>query len=903
MGQTVECSYRGSKQTAVLILGMHRSGTSLLSSLVQALGITVGENLLPSDIHNPAGYFEDRECVEIQDRLLEALSQPWNGEKGMLPFPSQWWRTPVMQPLVKELAGWIDRRIACGLHIWAVKDPRTTRFLPLWQELLQERGITVRYVLAVRDPAAMVASAVARDNVPARRMYLTWLRYNMEALLYAGANLAGVFIYSQWFNDGKAQIHRLATALDVPIDGVKFDNMLGRLLRSDLQRQDGSGHEAPSWASHVYSRLQELAGQINPREVGQVGTETEYYDAMLRQGETPDTTGALELVLSSKEAIPEALSLASNIRKQGRRVVVGTTEPVSTTSASEIPTVVIEYNGPPLIGPYGQHVRAAYSLWCGLQQRTYSALHIEGGNGLAAHCLAARHQGLPDWNGAIHVHYFQCPSWLRGDGSLHLKGIPDVEALYLERRILSDPDCRVHASPHLCEMLHQLVPESWNNPRNLASEKSSEPLVSICITHYNRPEFLSDCLDSVRVQTYGGTLEVVLVDDGSTRPDVQAFLDSLHDEFRTKNWQLIQRENGYLGAARNTAALAARGEYLFFLDDDNLLMPDGVQHAVRVAQNTGADIVTAVMAIFSGPAGYQPTRPEQLGVHAGNAPLLGVFENNLGDANALIRRSCWIELSGFTEDRDRGAEDWELFAKAILQGRCLEHSLKPLSWYRVAANSMSRTGDWWSDYRRALRSYEAALPAALRELPALAGILMRRMYDLEPFESETIYLRQTLRKFQASLAHAEGLLAHTQEQLAQTQDQLAQTQEHLVGTQGHLHYTQEQLIQSRDQLNQTQEHLAGTQGHLHYTQEQLIQSRDQLNQTQGLLAQAQQKIELLIQEQVILYASTSWKITLPLRMVKRQSMRLIHKVAAVRRLRGVIAENGGGTGVRPRKAK
>ena len=725
------------RRTAVLILGMHRSGTSLLSSLVEALGIALGDRLIPGDRHNPAGYFEDRDCVDIQERMLAALGQPWAGDKGMLPFPERWWHDPVMRPLVEELAAWIDAR-ASGEPVWALKDPRTTRFLPLWQELLQRRGITPRYLLAVRDPAEVAASEVTRDEVPAERVYRTWLRYNMEALLYAGPDLAGVFVYSQWLSDGAAQLQRLAAILGVSADYDECDAIVGRLVRLQPRRQPGDA-APPVWASHLYARLRRLSDQRNMDQVRGLAAEAEYFDALLRQGEEPDTEGALTAVLPTVSGLPEALSLADRLRAEGARVVLGVAAEAPAMTAPGVAVVVRQIDGPTVIG--GPQSRAAYASWRWLQQRDYAAVHIEGGEGLAAHCLDARRHGLPDQHDPIHVHYFARPAWLEEDGRLHLHSFAEAEAFCLERRVISSDGCRLLAPPVLLALLRHVAAEE---PACSSSPMSSrgEPLVSVCITHHNRPTMLSDCLASVRAQTYR-RLEVILVDDGSTEPAARIFVDGLEEEFLAKGWTLVRQDNRYLGAARNAAVHAAKGDYLFILDDDNLLMPDGVERAVRVAQHTNADIVTAVMALFHGPAGTDPTWPDQLWVFPGGAPLLGLFENSFGDASALVRRGCLQELDGFTEDRAVGAEDWEFFAKAALRGYRLEHSLTPLSWYRVSATGMARAGNWWSDYRRALRAYETVIPPALRELPALAGAIRRQANEAaERTQSLTAELAQ-----------------------------------------------------------------------------------------------------------------------------------------------------------------
>jgi glycosyltransferase involved in cell wall biosynthesis len=803
---TRENTQEKSDQTVVMVIGMHRSGTSLLSSFVQALGINIGDRLYPADNYNPAGYFEDHECMEIQERILEGLGRQWHTEQGMLPFPSAWWREAAMRPFVEELEDWLDRRLSSSGRIWAFKDPRTTRFLPLWQELFQSRGIIACYVLAIRNPSEVVASVTNRSAVPTGQIYRTWLRYNMEALLVGGKELAGVFDYANWFTDGIAQLRRLALILGRNLKDDELTIILGSLLREELYHQNVDGQISPAWALKFYEGLRQIAGNLDEAYIARLATEAEYFDAMLRQGEEPAIEGPVEAVFSSKEGLPAALQLAQGLRERGTRVVVGVTETIPEVTTVEAPVLLVESNGPVLQG--WLHTLATYSLWRWLQSRAYTAVHIEGGYGLAAHCLVGRNQGWSDSCGSIHVHYFSSPAWLEENGNLHLRGGLDAEAFYLEQRVLSDPACQIHAHPALHAVLRRVMAGStvvYNAP---VPVPSGEPLVSVCITHYNRALLLHDCLESVRRQTYGN-FEVVLVDDGSTEPSALAFLDSLTEEFKTKNWNLIRQENRYLGAARNKAASVARGEYLFMLDDDNLLVPDGLSLAVMVAQRTGADIVTAVMQLFEGKAGQKAALPDKLWVQAGDSLLLGLLENNFGDANALIRRDCWVELGGYTEDRGLGAEDWEFYAKAIFLGRRLEYSLKAFSWYRIEPSSMSRAGNWWSDYRRALRSYEAVLPPTLRELPALAGVLNRRVVQLEPFEPEVLILREHVEHLRSLLMTAESRFAEAEASLAETQRRVMRIQ---------------------------------------------------------------QEVEALNHERQIVYASSSWRLTAPLRAIKQRAI-------------------------------
>src|SRR5689334_14926006 len=64
----------------IIVTGMHRSGTSLTASLLSAAGVNMGGNLLPADAHNPDGYFEDVEFLELNRTILQQAVEP--GEKG-----------------------------------------------------------------------------------------------------------------------------------------------------------------------------------------------------------------------------------------------------------------------------------------------------------------------------------------------------------------------------------------------------------------------------------------------------------------------------------------------------------------------------------------------------------------------------------------------------------------------------------------------------------------------------------------------------------------------------------------------------------------------------------------------------------------------------------------------------
>lgn len=134
----------------------------------------------------------------------------------------------------------------------------------------------------------------------------------------------------------------------------------------------------------------------------------------------------------------------------------------------------------------------------------------------------------------------------------------------------------------------------------VASESSS-PLVSVCLTHFNRPELVQQAIDSILEQDYAN-YELILVDDGSNDTAAVRYIESLQQSFDSRGWQIIRTANKYLGAARNTAAKHAKGQYLLFLDDDNVAFPHQISTYVNVAERTQAQVVTAGHAVFKGVA-------------------------------------------------------------------------------------------------------------------------------------------------------------------------------------------------------------------------------------------------------------------------------------------------------------
>lgn len=254
-----------------------------------------------------------------------------------------------------------------------------------------------------------------------------------------------------------------------------------------------------------------------------------------------------------------------------------------------------------------------------------------------------------------------------------------------------------------------------------ATASTTHPLVSVCIPHHDRPQLLAQALQSLEQQTFRN-FEVILVDDGSRTEAAKQCLDSLSSTFPARGWTILRQPNRYAAAARNAAAVRARGRYLYFLDDDNFAKPHALQELVAVAERSGADILTCFSDLFSGDqAPGADTRPEARVTLLGDDVAMGAIANGFGDMHSLVRRDVFLALGGFREEYGVGKEDMEFFARAVLAGHSLFHVPEALYWYRKSSLRIRhRHYHQNSGEYRVIQAYLDAAPHCFHSLLLLA---------------------------------------------------------------------------------------------------------------------------------------------------------------------------------------
>ncbi len=210
--------------------------------MLNALGVSLSEDLMPATQHNAMGYFESLTIAKIHDDILASIGQAWNSSESLKPFPSMWWNLPQVQPFKRQLTDLVRGEVMRAPGTWGFKDPRTARLLPLWDEIFRELHLNPRYVLVVRHPRDVAKSLYAREMVNPVYSELLWLEHYVDALSYLGDRLQAIVEYGRWFTEPIEQATEMIEALgfDVP-SAEALQAVTAQFVAEQLRHHDSSG--------------------------------------------------------------------------------------------------------------------------------------------------------------------------------------------------------------------------------------------------------------------------------------------------------------------------------------------------------------------------------------------------------------------------------------------------------------------------------------------------------------------------------------------------------------------------------------------------------------------------------------------------------------------------------------
>ncbi|QDP02170.1 sulfotransferase family protein [Thalassotalea sp. PS06] len=237
-------------QQAVIVVGMHRSGTSALSGELSRLGVFMGKHLLkPQKGVNDKGFYENARLLELNEELLDQNHLSWD--------------YPLLPPCVPESIHetfkskslkFIEREYGTS-PLWGMKDPRVSILLPFWHDVFQSATVNPVYVLMIRNPLEVAASLHKRDKFSQDKSLMLWLNYNFFSYLYS-ANSARVIIdFEQLLENPKKAIAPLIACLDVKVENSRAESFIDKGLKRQVVVDNHVSGILPTLAMSLYQAI------------------------------------------------------------------------------------------------------------------------------------------------------------------------------------------------------------------------------------------------------------------------------------------------------------------------------------------------------------------------------------------------------------------------------------------------------------------------------------------------------------------------------------------------------------------------------------------------------------------------------------------------------------------------
>ncbi|WOJ89493.1 hypothetical protein RZS28_17130 [Methylocapsa polymorpha] len=247
----------------VVVLGMHRSGTSSVAGALTKLGGAEPAHLMAANSGNARGYFESIPFMHFHDELLASAGSYWHDWRK---FNPSWYRSPALDSY-KRRAKEIFASEFGNAPLPILKDPRICRFAPFWLDVLKEMDATPRIVIPIRSPLDVAVSLRRVHNISLTKGLLLWLRHVLDAEVQTRSIARSIFTWDQFLSDWRRVSDKVSldTGLFWPRLSDRSAQEVEQFLSSELVHHKTDHAEliahsdVHEWTARAYEALLELA--------------------------------------------------------------------------------------------------------------------------------------------------------------------------------------------------------------------------------------------------------------------------------------------------------------------------------------------------------------------------------------------------------------------------------------------------------------------------------------------------------------------------------------------------------------------------------------------------------------------------------------------------------------------
>ena len=253
---------RKATREALIVLGMHRTGTSALSGVLAMLGAQVAKSLMPPTPDNPKGYWESTAIMKFHDRVLKSAGTCWSDWDD---FNPHWIDSPAGSTFLDDISSLLEAEYGDSPLI-LIKDPRMCRLFPMWVTALKQLGISPKVVIPLRHPVEVARSLEVRDHLTRNQASLLWLRHLLDAEHSSRAVLRAFVRYSDLLDDWRTETGRLSKQLHIkwPRQSSAVEAEINEYVTPQFRHHTSADHSIPGdsaiarWVSDAYRAVDSL---------------------------------------------------------------------------------------------------------------------------------------------------------------------------------------------------------------------------------------------------------------------------------------------------------------------------------------------------------------------------------------------------------------------------------------------------------------------------------------------------------------------------------------------------------------------------------------------------------------------------------------------------------------------
>ena len=255
----------------LLVLGMHRSGTSAIARTLALCGLDIGARVSGASTGNETGHWEDAIALETHEALLHAVGAAWDQP---FPLPDGWQRSSAADEARRRIGSYLAQRQVQAP--WASKEPRMCLFAELWRSEAERNAVPLSALLVLRHPAEVARSLYVRDGIGVATAQLLWLEYTAMAVDQARQMPHLVVGYHDFMADWRAEIMKaaalpgLSTLGDLQPDVVeRVEEFLDPALRHHVIEDDATLLPAVRDAWHAACAMR-ATGAVAAEQAGTI---------------------------------------------------------------------------------------------------------------------------------------------------------------------------------------------------------------------------------------------------------------------------------------------------------------------------------------------------------------------------------------------------------------------------------------------------------------------------------------------------------------------------------------------------------------------------------------------------------------------------------------------------------